>query len=129
MPRAWGWLSYEPQGALGTPPAGTAVPGLPWQSRPMLMAQPWRGGVGEGAGPTAPLAPKQWVGAEGAPRKPTGQDGHSSALLSWMHVLMATAPRREGDMWARGASLREGLSRNASCHLVPFPATTPHSGE
>lgn len=43
-----------------------------------------------------------------------------------MSVLVATAPSREGDTWAWGASLKEGLSRNATWSLSLPP---PHAQE
>lgn len=57
-----------------------------------------------------------------------GRTASPLALLSQTSVLVAMVLRREGDTWAQAASFKEGLSRNASCPLVPLPATTQSSG-
>ena len=120
-PRAWGWLSCEPQVPLGTPQAGTAVPGPPWHGPD---PRGWHSCSEEeqvkGAGAAAPLAPKQWVGAEGAPGKPAGQDGLSlSSAFPDVCACGHSSPQGRGHVGSGSIPQRRAEQK---CQLPPGPS-------
>lgn len=125
MPRAWDWLSCEPQVPPGTPQAGTAMPGPPWHGPD---PRGWQSCSKEeqvkGAGAAAPFTPKQWVGAEGAPGKPTGQD--SLSLGSAFPDICACghgAPQGRGHVGSGSIFQRRAKQK---CQLPAGPSPCHH---